>query len=243
MTNERDYRLALLIDADNISSNYLDIIINEANKHGRITQARIYGDWSQERLKNWKAQAEKYSLTYVQQYANLSNKGNVTDFSLVIDAMDILYSNKVSGFVIVSSDSDFTRLIIRLKEDNMYLIGMGESKTPEVLVNSFERFYYLDKIYAELQPKTTKTTKEQSNGTSLIPKKETIIKALKEIILDNLEDDGWAYWSIVADQLRKKYPGFDPINYGLKMKALNFFKSIKDFEVKNEEKVAYIRVK
>src|SRR5690606_15728582 len=158
---DKDYRLALLIDADNISPNYLDIIISEANKHGKITIAKIYGDWSQERLKNWKAQAEKYSLTYVQQYANLSNKGNVTDFSLVIDAMDILYSNKVSGFVIVSSDSDFTRLIIRLKEDNMYLIGMGESKTPEVLVNSFERFYYLDKIYAELQPKTTKTTKEQ----------------------------------------------------------------------------------
>src|SRR5690606_32200742 len=103
MNNDRDYRIALLIDADNISSNYLDIIINEANKHGKITQARIYGDWSQERLKNWKSQADKYSLTYVQQYANLSNKGNVTDFSLVIDAMDILYSNKVNAFCIVSS--------------------------------------------------------------------------------------------------------------------------------------------
>src|SRR5690606_2699119 len=204
-------------------------------------QARIYGDWSQERLKNWKSQAEKYSLTYVQQYANLSNKGNVTDFSLVIDAMDILYSNKVNAFCIVSSDSDFTKLIIRLKEDNMYLIGMGESKTPEVLVNSYERFYYLDKILDDLQPKAQKD--KDTNGASLITKKETIIKALKEIIVDNLEDDGWAYWSIVADQLRKKYPGFDPINYGLKMKALNFFKSIKDFEVKNEEKVAYIRVK
>ncbi len=241
MNNERDYRIALLIDADNISSSYLDIIINEANKHGKITQARIYGDWSQERLKNWKSQADKYSLTYVQQYANLSNKGNVTDFSLVIDAMDILYSNKVNAFCIVSSDSDFTKLIIRLKEDNMYLIGMGESKTPEVLVNTYERFYYLDKILDELQPKTQKN--KDTNGGSLITKKETIIKALKEIIDDNLEDDGWAYWSIVADQLRKKYPGFDPINYGLKMKALNFFKSIKDFEVKNEEKVAYIKVK
>lgn len=241
MNSDRDYRIALLIDADNISSSYMDIIINESNKHGKITQARIYGDWSQERLKNWKNLADKYSLTYVQQYANLSSKGNVTDFSLVIDAMDILYSNKVNAFCIVSSDSDFTKLIIRLKEDNMYLIGMGESKTPEVLVNSYERFYYLDRILDELQPKTLKS--KQVNGDSLIPKKETIIKALKEIITDNLEDDGWAYWSIVADQLRKKYPGFDPINYGLKMKALNFFKSIKDFEVKNEEKVAYIRVK
>src|SRR5690606_38882709 len=175
-------------------------------------QARIYGDWSQERLKNWKSQAEKYSLTFVQQYANLSNKGNVSDFTLVIDAMDILYSNKVNGFCIASSDSDFTKLIIRLKEDNMYLIGMGESKTPEVLVNSYERFYYIDKILEELQPKKQKT--ESNNSNSLITKIETILLELKKIIDDNLEDDGWAYWSLVANQLRKKYPGFDPINYG-----------------------------
>ena len=88
----------------------------------KLLKQESMGDWSQERLKNWKSQAEKYSLTYVQQYANLSNKGNVTDFSLVIDAMDILYSNKVNAFCIVSSDSDFTKLIIRLKEDNMYLV-------------------------------------------------------------------------------------------------------------------------
>ncbi len=237
---ERDYLLALLIDADNISPMYLDIIIGEANKHGKITNARIYGDWSQERLKTWKSKAEKYSLTFVQQYANLSNKGDVSDFTLVIDAMDILYSGKVNGFCIASSDSDFTKLIIRLKEDDMYLIGMGESKTPEVLVNSYERFYYLDKILDEIQPRKGKA---ELNGSSLITKIETIVKDLKKIIDDNLEDDGWAYWSAVANQLRKKYPGFDPINYGSKLKALNFFKAFKEFEVKNEDKVAYIRVK
>ncbi|MBN3489994.1 NYN domain-containing protein [Acholeplasma equirhinis] len=237
---DKDYRLALLIDADNISPNYLDIIISETNKHGKITIAKIYGDWSQERLKTWKAKAEKYSLTFVQQYANLSNKGNVSDFTLVIDAMDILYSNKVNGFCIASSDSDFTKLIIRLKEDNMYLIGMGESKTPEVLVNSYERFYYIDKILEELQPKKSKS--DQSSN-SLITKIEIILKELKKIIDDNLEDDGWAYWSLVANQLRKKYPGFDPINYGSKLKALNFFKTFPEFEIKNEDKVAYIRVK
>lgn len=238
--NERDYRLALLIDADNVSPVYLDIIINEANKHGKITNARIYGDWSEERLKTWKSKAEKYSLTFIQQYANLSNKGNASDFTLVIDAMDLLYSGKVNAFCIVSSDSDFTKLIIRLKEDDMYLIGMGESKTPEVLVNSYERFYYIDQILEASEPKKER---KDLNGKSLIPKKEIIIKDLKKIIDDNLEDDGWAYWSIVADQLRKKYPGFDPINYGSKLKALNFFKMFKDFEIKNEDKVAYIRIR
>lgn len=238
--NVSDYKLAVLIDADNVSPVYLDIIINEANKHGKITNARIYGDWSQERLKTWKNRAEKYSLTFVQQYANLSNKGNVSDFTLVIDAMDLLYSGKVNAFCIVSSDSDFTKLIIRLKEDDMYLIGMGESKTPEVLVNTYERFYYIDQILEASDPKNKLV---DSNGQSLIPKKELIIKELKKIIDDNLEDDGWAYWSIVADQLRKKYPGFDPINYGSKLKALNFFKTFKDFEVKNEDKVAYIKIK
>ncbi len=240
MMNVSDYKIAVLIDADNVSPVYLDIIINEANKHGKITNARIYGDWSQERLKTWKNRAEKYSLTFVQQYANLSNKGNVSDFTLVIDAMDLLYSGKVNAFCIVSSDSDFTKLIIRLKEDDMYLIGMGESKTPEVLVNSYERFYYIDQILEASDPKN-KTV--ELNGQSLIPKKELIIKELKKLIDDNLEDDGWAYWSIVADQLRKKYPGFDPINYGSKLKALNFFKTFKDFEVKNEDKVAYIKNK
>ncbi|CDR30531.1 NYN domain [Acholeplasma oculi] len=240
MMNERDYRLALLIDADNVSPVYLDIIINEANKHGKITNARIYGDWSEERLKTWKSKAEKYSLTFIQQYANLSNKGNASDFTLVIDAMDLLYSGKVNAFCIVSSDSDFTKLIIRLKEDDMYLIGMGESKTPEVLVNSYERFYYIDQILEASEPKKER---KDLNGKSLIPKKEIIIKDLKKIIDDNLEDDGWAYWSIVADQLRKKYPGFDPINYGSKLKALNFFKMFKDFEIKNEDKVAYIRIR
>ncbi|CCV64136.1 conserved hypothetical protein [Alteracholeplasma palmae J233] len=235
---ERDYKIALLIDADNISASYLDIIMNEANKHGKITYTRIYGDWSEERLKAWKEHANKYSLTYVQQYANLSNKGNVSDFTLVIDAMDILYSNKADAFCIVSSDSDFTKLVIRLKEDNMYVIGMGESKTPEVLVNSFERFYYLDKISGEQQK-----TNKNNNGHSQITDKETIINSLKEIIKENEEENGWAYWSLVADQLRKKYPGFDPINYGERMKALTFFKRIELFEVSNKEKVAYIRIR
>src|SRR5690554_595014 len=108
MKSDRDYTIALLIDADNISPVYLDIIINEANKHGKITNARIYGDWSQERLKSWKVKAEKYSLTFVQQYANLSNKGDATDFTLVIDAMDLLYSGKVNAFCIVDRKS--TRL-------------------------------------------------------------------------------------------------------------------------------------
>src|SRR5690554_8018905 len=154
--------------------------------------------------------------------------------------MDLLYSGKVNAFCIVSSDSDFTKLIIRLKEDNMYLIGFGESKTPEVLVNNYERFYYLDKILEENQP--TKQTKDE-NGNSFITKIETIVKDLKKIIEDNIEDDGWAYWSLVANQLRKKYPGFDPINYGSRLKALNFFKTFKDFDVKNEDKVAYISVR
>src|SRR5690606_15995033 len=151
--------------------------------------------------------------------ANLSNKGNVSDFTLVIDAMDILYSNKVNGFCIASSDSDFTKLIIRLKEDNMYLIGMSESKTQEVLVNSYERFYYIAKILEELQPE--KSMNDQSSN-SLMTKIEVMLKELKKIIDDNLEDDGWAYWSLVANRPRTKYPGCDPINYGSKSKALNF---------------------
>lgn len=248
--NNRNHKIAILIDADNISAKYFETIINKANEHGRITAIRVYGDWSKTQLKPWREPANKYSLTYVQQYSNLSNKPNASDFTLVIDAMDLLYSRKNDAFCIVSSDSDFTKLVIRLKEDDVYLFGMGEEKTPEVLVNSYERFYYLDKLYEELNPKKTPkenlvnaTVVKPKGNNSQIQKLSTIVKTLKQIIGDNAEDDGWAHWSLVADLLRKRYPGFDPVNYGQKLKALNFFKGISQFEIKTEGTVTYIKVK
>ena len=243
--------IALLIDAENISPKYIEIIIDEANKYGKINYRRVYGDWTTPQLNPWKDKINEFGLTPVQQYAYTSGK-NISDFTLIIDAMDILYTNKVNSFCIVSSDSDFTKLVTRLREDNMFVFGMGESKTPIALVNSCETFSYLDKMLAAEEEEVNKKKKTKTNGKkgTVSQKNESSItplnrvkSELKNIINSNLEDDGWAYWSLIAQLLQKKFPGFHPRNYGQNIRPLAFFQKMKDFEVKKQNTVIYIRNK
>lgn len=244
--------IALLIDAENISPSYIEIIIDEANKYGTINYRRVYGDWTTPQLNPWKTKISEFGLTPVQQYAYTSGK-NSSDFTLIIDAMDILYSEKVNSFCIVSSDSDFTKLVTRLREDNMFVFGMGESKTPISLVNSCETFAYLDKML-KAEPKEeevveveTKESKKQiakikpNKTVSSITPLRRIKQELTNIINANMEDDGWAYWSLIAQLLQKKFPGFHPRNYGDNTRILQFFEKMKEFEVKKEATVSYIR--
>jgi len=236
----KDKSIALLIDAENISPKYIEIIIDEANKYGKINYRRVYGDWTTPQLNPWKQKVSEFGLTPVQQYAYTKGK-NSSDFTLIIDAMDILYSGKVNSFCIVSSDSDFTKLVTRLREDNMFVFGMGESKTPISLVNSCETFSYLDKMLnvdSEEKPTKGKATKT----TSITPLRK-IKKELMNIINTNLEDDGWAYWSLIAQLLQKKYPGFHPRNYGKTMRPVEFFEKMPEFQVKKVNTVIYIRNK
>ena len=232
--------LALLIDAENISPDYISIIYDEANKYGTLSYKRIYGDWSSTALNKWRNQCIKYNLDQRQQYSVVSGK-STSDFSLVIEAMDILYLGNVDGFVIVSSDSDFTRLVSRLRENNLFVIGMGESKTPASLVNSVEVFVYLDKI-KKMRDKTKKLkTKSSKNDDDSIIPLDDLIEVLTNIIAENaLDDDGWAYWSNTNNTLVRKYPGFDPRNYGFKGKALQFFLK-NGFEKRNEGLDVFIR--
>lgn len=244
--------IALLIDAENISPKYIEYIIDEANKYGKINYRRVYGDWTTDQLTPWKHKINEFGLTPVQQYAYTSGK-NVSDFTLIIDAMDILNSNKVDSFCIVTSDSDFTKLVTRLREDNMFVFGMGESKTPISLVNSCETFSYLDIMYKEDHPEEEKkkevkkprlstTVKNGKSESSITPLKK-IKQELTQIIEDNIEDDGFAYWSVVAQLLQKKFPGFHPRNYGKRVKPLTFFESMSEFEVKKDKTVIFIKTK
>ncbi|HPJ24146.1 MAG TPA: NYN domain-containing protein, partial [Bacillota bacterium] len=189
--------IALLIDAENISSNYVEKIIDEANKYGTLTIRRIYGDWTTPQLNPWKSKINEFGLTPVQQYAYTTGK-NSSDFTLIIDAMDILYKDKVGGFCIVTSDSDFTKLVTRLREDNMFIIGMGESKTPLSLVNSCEAFAYLDKMIAaeaaeaaaeektEVEAEVVDESKKKAKSISSITPKRRIKMELKNLIEENL---------------------------------------------------------
>ncbi|MGI6644184.1 MAG: NYN domain-containing protein [Bacilli bacterium] len=235
--------LAMLIDAENISPDYISIVYDEANKYGTLSYKRIYGDWTNQALNGWRSQSIKFNLDQRQQYSVVSGK-STSDFSLVIDAMDILYQGNVDGFVIVSSDSDFTKLVSRLRENNMFIIGMGESKTPISLVNSVDVFVFLDKIkkMRDKNKKAKKTTNAQKEDDSIIPF-DDLIEVVTNIIAENaVDENGWAYWSNVNNILVRKYPGFDPRNYGFKGKALQFFME-NGFEKRNEGLDVFVRPK
>ncbi len=239
--------LALLIDAENISADYMSIIRDEANKYGNLSYKRIYGDWSSNNLAKWRAKSVAYNLEQIQQVSYVSGK-STSDFTLIIDAMDILYQNNVEGFVLVSSDSDFTRLVSRLRQNNKYIIGMGESKTPLSLVNSVDLFVYLDKI-KKVRDKTIKPkrkTKQISAGQDSdddgIISLDDLLDVVTNIVNETADENGWAYWSNTNNTLVRKYPGFDPRNYGFKGKALQFILA-NGFEKRNEGLDVFIRPK
>ncbi len=143
----RDLRFAILIDADNIAPKYIKVILDEVANSGVATYKRIYGDWTSQRLASWKTCLLDNSIIPMQQYSYTTGK-SATDSAMIIDAMDILYSGTVDGFAIVSSDSDFTRLVARLRESGMQVIGMGEQKTPQPFISACNQFKYLDLLYA-----------------------------------------------------------------------------------------------
>lgn len=147
MNREPDLRFAILIDADNVSEKYVQIVLDEVANSGVATYKRIYGDWTSPRLSSWKRCLLDNSIIPMQQYSYTFGK-NATDSAMIIDAMDILYSGTVDGFAIVSSDSDFTRLVARLRESGMYVIGMGEQKTPRPFISACNQFKYLDLLLA-----------------------------------------------------------------------------------------------
>lgn len=221
-----DKRIAVLIDADNVSEKYLKYIFDEISNHGTPTYKRIYGDWTNPHLGSWKKQLLDNSITPIQQYSYTTGK-NATDAALIIDAMDILYSGNIEGFCIVSSDSDFTKLAARLRESGMLVIGMGEKKTPKPFIASCEKFKYLevlagmdkdeDKEISEGNAKgSKKSTPSKTNGSSEpnIMSRRRLIQVVKNIVTEISDEDGWANLSEVGNILNKRYPDFDTRNYG-----------------------------
>lgn len=198
-------RFALLIDSDNVSAEYVQKILEELTKYGIVTIKRIYGDWTKSNSNKWKNVLLTNSIQPMQQFAYTNGK-NATDSYMIIDAMDILYSNNVEGFCLVTSDSDFTRLAGRLREAGKNVIGMGETKTPEAFVSACDRFIYLNNISGKEQDE-----KEKKHVRSM----KAIEKAIAEI-LDENEDAGKPMTNIgeVGSRLLKKYPDFDVRNYG-----------------------------
>lgn len=224
--------LAVLIDGDNIPSAFVKELMEEIAKYGNPTIKRIYGDWTKPNLSKWKGTLLEHAITPIQQYAYTSGK-NATDSAMIIDAMDILYSEKVNGFCIVSSDSDFTRLAIRLREAGMQVIGIGEKKTPDPFIVACDKFIYIEILKTKSKEKESQEEKAlETEEFEKITTKE--IKLIRTTITDLSDDEGWAFLGDVGSLLQKKQPNFDPRNYGFQ-KLTPLIKSTKKFEIEQRD--------
>ena len=254
-------RFAVLIDADNISGKYIKQIFNEISNEGVATYRRIYGDWTKPQLAFWKDVLLANSINPMQQYSYTTGK-NSSDSFMIIDAMDILYSGKVDGFCLVSSDSDFTRLASRLREAGMYVVGMGEQKTPAAFRSACHQFKYLDLLAepvkypgkgrngAKTEPKAgpkPENERVKKRGEAC-PNVSCILQELKSIIAERSNDDGWAFLGEVGGILSKRCPDFDVRNYGF-IKLSQFVLAQEELEVEMRPSsdinvsLAYIRIR
>jgi len=215
MNNNNEKNLAVLIDADNVSARYIKSILNEISNHGTPTIKRIYGDWTTPQMSSWKAVLLSHSITPIQQYSYTVGK-NSTDAALIIDAMDILYGNKVDGFCIVSSDSDFTRLASRLRETGMYVLGMGEKKTPQPFISACEQFKYLEVLGSAEDKKEEASNKAPAIKENNVKSKKSLTAAITAIVDESSGDDGWVNLGEVGSKLSRRFPDFDTRNYGFK---------------------------
>jgi len=240
--------LAVLIDGDNIPSSYVREMMEEIAKYGNPTIKRIYGDWTKPQLGKWKSVLLENAINPMQQYGYTTGK-NATDSAMIIDAMDILYSQKVQGFCLVSSDSDFTRLATRLREAGMKVIGIGEKKTPRPFIVACDKFIYIEilkDVSKEQEAEVVKGKPEKKDNLDKITPK--VIKLIASTISDVADEDGWAFLGDVGGLLQKKQPNFDSRNYGFQ-KLTPMISSIDKFDVESREnpvgrfKLIYVRNK
>lgn len=206
--------MAVLIDADNVSDKYVKYIFEELTNHNvKITTKRIYGDWTSQQMSSWKKVLLDYSIIPIQQYGYTTGK-NSTDSALIIDAMDILYGASAEAFCIISSDSDFTRLASRLREAGMFVMGMGERKTPKPFIAACETFKYLEVISGEPENKMPKQKEVLSEF-------DDIVSLIERTANENSDEDGYVFLGKLGSLLQKKLPDFDVRNYGFnKLSAL-----------------------
>ncbi len=247
MELSRDPRLAVLIDADNVPYSNVKGMLAEIAKYGTPTFKRIYGDWTKPTVAGWKSVLLESAITPVQQYSYTSGK-NATDSAMIIDAMDILYTGRVDGFCIVSSDSDFTRLAIRLREAGMKVFGIGEKKTPTPFIAACDKFIYLEiikpvetvakQVVVQKVKSRTKSKTKEAPPAPPVNAIEIANKGLAKVISDSINDladeKGWAFLGDLGNLILKKQPDFDPRNYGFK-KLVPLIKSFDQFEIDERE--------
>lgn len=224
-------KLAVLIDAENVPSENVKEMLEEIAKNGTPTIKRIYADWTKSTVSGWKNVLLENAITPIQQYSYTTGK-NSSDNAMIIDAMDILYSGKVNGFCIVSSDSDFTRLATRLREAGMTVIGFGEKKTPKPFITACDKFIYIEILKTSvLKNHSSKKSIAKTEKKEPLSKVDTeTIRILTESVNDLADETGWTFLANLGNYILKKKPDFDPRNYGFP-KLLPLIKDTKKFNI------------
>jgi uncharacterized LabA/DUF88 family protein len=236
-------RLALLIDGDNAQASLLGQMLAETSKYGVVTIRRVYGDWTTPEMKSWKQALHVYALQPVQQFRYTVGK-NATDSAMIIDAMDVLYTAGVDGFCLVSSDSDYTRLATRIREKNLFVMGIGRQTTPRAFVNACDVFVYTENLQAEESGVvTTPPDTNSSPVAAVIPDaqlsddKDAPLKQLFRTAFElSVQENGWASLSMVGNKLRQLDPGFDPRTYGHRQLLLLLQAHPELFDIKRTKK-------
>lgn len=228
--NTRQQRLAVLIDADNSPAAIVEGMLDEIAQYGVASVKRIYGDFTDNRLKSWKSTLLEYGIHPMQQFAYTSGK-NATDSAMIIDAMDLLYTENFDGFCIVSSDSDFTRLALRIREAGLIVYGFGERKTPTSFMSACDKFIYIENLrQAVIKDTTPKKEKIKLN----LKTDKKLIALLKNAVYDTADDAGWSFLGAIGQNIANKQSSFDPRSYGhFKLGAL--IKSTDAFEFKERD--------
>ncbi|MDD2829210.1 MAG: NYN domain-containing protein [Sulfuricurvum sp.] len=220
--NQNQARLAVLIDADNSQPSIIAGLLDEIASHGIASVKRIYGDWTDTKLKSWKNELLEHGLHPMQQFAYTTGK-NATDSAMIIDAMDLLYTKNFDGFCIVSSDSDFTRLASRIRESGVKVYGFGEQKTPKSFIGACDKFIYTENL-------------RRSNSTIVIAPKlkhdeKALLALVKNAVEDTTNEAGWSYLGAIGQNLINKSPEFDPRSFGYK-KLVDLIEGLGVFEFK-----------
>lgn len=229
--------IAMLIDGDNAEPALLEQVLAEAAKYGRVTTRRIYGNWTSPQMSGWKSALNAHAVQPVQQFSYTSGK-NATDSALIIDAMDLLHSERVAGFCIVSSDSDFTRLATRIREQGLFVLGVGRNTTPDAFVKACDVFVQTENLSADAEQGTAFS--EQSEGDWVV--------VVERAVDTSMQDNGWAFLGAVGNALRQLDPAFDARSYGFKQLS-QLIKSRPDRFVVREDKtqggpsIVYVQMK
>ncbi len=240
-------KIAMLIDGDNAQAGLLAQMLVEAGRQGQVTVRRIYGDWTTANMNSWKETLNFHAFQPIQQFRYTIGK-NATDSAMIIDAMDILHSGVVDGFCLVSSDSDYTRLATRIRETGIFVMGIGEKKTPKPFVNACDVFVYTENLATEKKAIQTKNTNNQKTKKAKSEKEELDpMPILTQAFEMAVQQDGWARLDGIGNALYQLDPGFDPRTYGHKQLSRMITKLKDRFETRTQENngftIFYVKIK